>query len=103
MEEPGEATIADRIKFIRGSLTQIEFARALSINRNTLLQWETNKAFLNFKRLQKIHKTFKVNLNWLISGEGEPYLEQLQYPPDIETRIIKMESRITALEKKANK
>ena len=103
MTEPEETTIADRIKFIHGSLTKVEFARALGINRNTLLNYETNKGFPDFQRLQIIHKTFKVNINWLISGEGKPYLKHLKYPPNIETRIIKMESRITALEKKANK
>ena len=103
MEEPEETTIADRLKFIRGSLTKIEFARASGINRNTLLQWETNKLFPNFEKLQKIHKIFKVNINWLISGEGKPYLKRLQHPPDIENRIIKLETRITALEKKAKK
>jgi transcriptional regulator with XRE-family HTH domain len=103
MAEPEETTIADRIKYIRGPLAKVEFARTLGINRNTLLQWETNKLFPNFAKLQKLHKQFKVNINWLISGEGKPYLKRLKYPPDIETRIIKMESRITALEKKAKK
>ena len=103
MEEPEETTIADRIKFMRGSLAKVEFARTLGINRNTLLQWETNKLFPNFEKLQKIHKTFKVNINWLLSGEGKPYLKRLKYPPNIENRIIQMEARITTLEKKAKR
>ncbi len=103
MEEPEEITIADRIKYIRGSLTQIEFCRELGIFRNTLQKWEANKGFPDYESLLKLHKQFKVNINWLISGEGKPYLRRLKYPPDIETRIIKIESRITALEKKAKK
>ncbi|RZB36384.1 MAG: hypothetical protein SRB2_02209 [Desulfobacteraceae bacterium Eth-SRB2] len=103
MTEPEEITLGDRIKFVRGSLSKVEFARALGINRNTLRRWETNKLLPNFERLQKIHKTFKVNINWLLSGEGKPYLKRLKHPPDIENRIIKLESRITALEKKAKK
>jgi DNA-binding transcriptional regulator YiaG len=63
MEEPEETTLADRIKFIRGSFSKVEFARALGINRNTLRQWETNKLFPNFEKLQKIHKIFKLNIN----------------------------------------
>ena len=39
----------------------------------------------------------------LISSEGKPYFKRLKYPPDIETRIIKMESRIKALEKKVER
>ena len=103
MTEPEETTLADRIKFIRGSLSKVEFARALGINRNTLLNYETNKAFPDFERLQKIHEKFKVNINWLLSGEGKPYLKRLKHAPNIENRIIGIESRITALENNANK
>jgi len=42
-------------------------------------------------------------MNWLISGESKPYLKRLKYPPNIENRIIKLEARVTALEKKAKK
>jgi len=101
--EHEETTIGDRIKFIRGSLSQIEFCRKLDIHRNTLQKWEANKGLPDFERLQIIYKIFKVNINWFFSGEGKPYLTRLKNPPDIETRIIKMESRITALEKKAKK
>jgi transcriptional regulator with XRE-family HTH domain len=103
MAEPDKTTIGARIRYIRGSLTKIEFCRELGIFRNTLQKWEANKGFPVFESLLKLHKQFKVNINWLISGEGKPYLKRLQYPPDIENRIIKMESRITALEKKAKK
>ncbi len=34
--EPEETTIAERIKYIRGSRTKIEFCRELGIFRNTL-------------------------------------------------------------------
>ena len=103
MAEPKETTIAKRIKFIRGSLSQVVFCRKLDIFRNTLQIWEKNKGFPDFESLIKLHKIFKVNINWLISGEGKPYLTHLKYKPNIETRISKMESRITALEKKAKR
>ena len=103
MTEPEETTIGDRIKFVRGTLTQITFAEAIGTGRTTLQHWETNGGFPTGEFLLKIHKQFKVNLNWLLAGGGEPYLKRLQHPPDIETRIIKMESRITVLEKKAKK
>ena len=101
--EPEKTTIAERIKYIRGSLTKSEFCRELGIFRNTLQKWEANKYFPDFESLLKLHKIFEVNINWLFSGEGKPYITRLKNPPDIETRITKMESRITALEKKAKK
>ena len=103
MTEHEETTVADRLKFIRGSLTQTTFAEAIGTGRTTLQHWETNGGFPTGEFLFKIHKKFKVNLNWLLAGEGEPYLKRLQHPPDIENRLIKIESRITALEKKAKK
>ncbi|RZB35690.1 MAG: hypothetical protein SRB2_02987 [Desulfobacteraceae bacterium Eth-SRB2] len=102
MEESNETTMGDRIKFIRGSLSKIEFSRELGVFRNTLLQWETNKGFPDFESLLKIHKKFKININWLLSGEGKPYLKRLKYPPNIGTKIIKMEARIAALEKQVS-
>jgi len=103
MSESEETTIGDRIKFIRGSLTQIEFCKELGVYRNTLQKWETNGHFPDFESLLKLHKKFKVNINWLLSGEGKPYLKRLKHPPNMENRIIRIESRIAALEKKANK
>jgi transcriptional regulator with XRE-family HTH domain len=92
-------TVAERIKYIRGSLTQIEFSGKLGIGRNTIQQWEVNKGFPGFESLLKLHKIFNVDINWLISGEGKPYLKSLKNHSDIENRIAKMESRIAALEK----
>jgi len=56
MAEPEETIIGDRIKFIRGSLTKVEFARALGINRNTLLNYETKKASQTLKDFRKSTK-----------------------------------------------
>ena len=103
MAKPEETTIGDRIKFIRGSLTQITFAEAIGTGRSTLQQWEANGGFPTGEFLSKIHKKFKVNLNWLLSGKGKPYLKRLKHPPNMENRIIRIESRISALEKKAKK
>jgi len=101
--DKGLKNIGDRIKYIRGSLTQPEFGKKLGVGRNNVYTWETNKNMPLSETLLRIYKEYGVNINWLLSGEGEPYLKRLKYPPDIETRIIKMESRITALEKKAKK
>jgi len=78
MAEHEETTVAERITYIRGSLKKSEFCRELGIFRNTLQQWERNKNFPGFKSLLTLHKIFKVNINWLISGEGKPYLTRLK-------------------------
>ena len=103
MAKPDKTTIGDRIRYIRGLLTQPEFGKKLGVRRNNVYTWETNKNMPLAETLLRIYKEYGVNINWLLSGEGKPYINRSKYPPDIETRIIKMESRITALEKKANK
>jgi len=63
MTEPEETTIGDRIKFIKGSITQVAFAEEIGIVRSTLQNWEANGGFPTAECLLKIHKKFKVNIN----------------------------------------
>jgi transcriptional regulator with XRE-family HTH domain len=61
-----------RIRKVRGSLTQRECARRLDIHVSTWQQYEDG----NIPKgdiLQRIHKEFHVDLNWLLTGQGEPY------------------------------
>jgi len=74
MTEP-EETIGDRIKFIRGSISQVTFAEEIGAARSTLQNWEANGGFPTGEYFLKIHKKFNVNINWLLAGEGKPYLK----------------------------
>jgi transcriptional regulator with XRE-family HTH domain len=61
-----------RIRKVRGSLTQRECAQRLDIHVSTWQQYEDG----NIPKgdiLQRIHKEFHVDLNWLLTGQGEPY------------------------------
>ncbi len=53
--EHDETTIAERIKFIRGSLTQVVFCRKLDIFRNTLQNWVADKYLPDFESILKFH------------------------------------------------
>ena len=70
MEESNETTMGDRIKFIRGSLSKIEFSRELGVYRNTLLQWETNNMCKSKKQslLKGLQKGIGVKLYDTIPG-----------------------------------
>ena len=64
--------LKERIRKVRGTLTQRECARHLGIHTSTWQQYE----FGNVHKgdiLQKIHKKFHVDLNWLLTGQGEAY------------------------------
>jgi transcriptional regulator with XRE-family HTH domain len=66
--------IGDRIKTIRGELTQFEFAKRIQVDKATVSTWETTNAYPKGDILERIHQEFKVNINWLLTGEGEPHL-----------------------------
>jgi len=68
----------DRIKIIWGGLSQEDFAAFLSVHRNTVRGWESNKGMPNKEIITQFHEILNVNLNWLFSGKGEPYLTDLR-------------------------
>ena len=76
--------LKDRIRQVRGALTQRECARRLGIHTSTWQQYE----FGNVPKgdiLQKIHKKFHVDLNWLLTGEAGVQIE----PPNEQRSLIK--------------
>ncbi len=93
-EKLNKMILGNRIRIIRGYLGQIEFAKELGIKRNTASAYENNSITPSGKVLLKLYKKFNVNINWLLSGEGDPYLKI-----ELENKIEKMESRIKTLEK----
>ena len=63
-------TLGDRIKILRGSLTQRQFAEKIGIPATTLGNYEKNKSELNFATIDLFTKTFGINTDWLIFGRG---------------------------------
>ena len=69
-------TIGDRIKIIRGSLSQKEFTQKIDPKKKASSEWESGKAMPGAKSLEAIHRVFGVDINWLLTGEGEPYINK---------------------------
>ena len=63
-------TLGDRIKILRGSLTQRQFSDKIDIPATTLGNYEKNKSELNFATIDLFTKTFGINTDWLIFGRG---------------------------------
>ncbi len=97
-EKLNQTSIGDRVRYIRSSLEQPEFAKEIGVTRNTVSGYENNNIIPSGKALLQMHEKFGININWLLSGEGEPYISPHQ-TTELENKIIKMESRIKALEK----
>jgi len=93
-------SFGERIKTIRGKRPQITFAKELGVGRNVLYNWEYNKGTPRGAALLKLYEKFSVNINWLLSGEGSPYMVGDQQSTSLEEKVVVMSARVAALEKK---
>lgn len=67
-----EATIGARIRTVRqtAALSQEEFARTLGYSKRTLVNWETGAAEPSVAVLPHLRRTYGVDLDWLVMGDG---------------------------------
>ena len=88
--------IGDRIKIIRKELTQEEFAEKIEVHLSSVQKWERTSALPKGDILERIHKFFKVNINWLLTGQGDHYIKDTvpafdpnasAYEPAVEERL----------------
>jgi len=91
-------TVGNRIRFIRGPLSQDEFAKTLGVRRNTIQVWEADKSSPEAKLYLRFYKRLGVNINWLLSGEGEAYVNNPGSRALLEYKLTTLESKIKALE-----
>jgi len=103
MVKSAKTTIGERIKYIRGALTQPEFGEKLGVGRNNVYTWESNKNTPLSETLLRIYKEYGVNINWLLSGEGESYINKSKRSIVVGSKHLKIETRLSALEKKVSK
>ena len=82
----------ERIKAVRNSqnMTQQEFADALKIKRNTIAKYETGRGEPIDAVIALICREFRVNEQWLRTGEGEMFISQSR-----DDEIAAFVSRIT--------
>ncbi|MFN8923819.1 MAG: XRE family transcriptional regulator, partial [Sphingobacteriia bacterium] len=68
----------ERLKYLlqQLALTQKEFADRLGISQGAISQLISGRTALSFDTLQKIGEQYRVNLNWLVSGQGEAFARQ---------------------------
>lgn len=67
-------SLPERIKFLRGSMTQKEFAQILGIGKSLISDYEVGRTKPTSEILAKMCELKNVNLNWLLSGKGQPYI-----------------------------
>ena len=69
-------TIGERIKHLKGNLSQKDFAEKIGAGSSAICAWENNESLPGSKYLEAIHRVFGVDINWLLTGEGEPYINK---------------------------
>jgi len=67
-------SIAEHIKLIRGELSQSQFGKKIGASYRTVQSWETGESFPGSTFLNAIRRNFDVNIDWLLSGDGDPYI-----------------------------
>lgn len=81
----------DRIKYVRGRLTQREFAQRLEVSLGAVQHWEIDGQVPRGEVLLRMRKQFNVDVNWLLTGEGEPYIAPdtpTPYEPKAEGGVV---------------
>jgi transcriptional regulator with XRE-family HTH domain len=66
-------TISKRIKEIRTDklkVSQFEFSEQVGMTQANLSMLENGKIYPSCFLLFKLHQLYKINLNWLLTGEG---------------------------------
>jgi len=62
-------TLSDRLKLVRGAMTQKAFAAELGLHENTVSNAE-RRGSATQEYLLKIAATRRINLHWLLTGQG---------------------------------
>jgi len=69
--------IGDRLRIVRGSLTQQHIADAMKVSKNTYSMYERNERVPDASFLQKFCMEYGINPNWLLLGEEPIYHKQM--------------------------
>ncbi len=69
-------TLGNRLKLIRKNLefTQKEFANVINVPFTAISKYERDEIKPSSIILERIHNKFNININWLITGEGDMFI-----------------------------
>lgn len=93
--------IAERIKTVRGKLSQEEFSQQLGIHKNSLGRYERGDSTPGADVVERICTIFGVDPQWLLLGTGRmrgEVSQSAQIPNEEGIPLSTFEARIAALE-----
>ena len=80
--------IGQRLKWIRTTLglSQRALAQKVGYAQRTVSSWEKGEREIPIPVLYALKDLFRVNINWLLTGEGEPFLTPKEEPVKKKTK-----------------
>lgn len=68
-------TIGNKIKYLRQEkrLTQDSLGKELGFSKQIVSNYENDLSKPSYEFLTKLNEMYRVNLNWLIANDGEPF------------------------------
>ena len=78
-------TIGDRIKQIRGEISQHDFGSKYGIGRDTIGRYEVGKTYPGTDFVEKLCIDYNINPTWLILGSGSMHPEDASTAPQATT------------------
>ncbi len=70
-------TFGKRFRFLRGDVTQKEFAALLKTSEGNISKYENDYTYPDAELLRELVEQRKVSLNWLMFGIGPKYLHEI--------------------------
>lgn len=77
--------IAQRIRFLRGALSQAAFANRLGISQTDISRYESSSRIPPMSLLISIAKEFRVSLDWLVFGNHDQSTQTIVSEPSLQT------------------
>lgn len=89
-------TTGQRIKYLMTefALSEREFAPILGTSQPAVNRIANDSQNLTHEQMRNLSKYFKVNLNWLILGMGDPFMDKSTGLERIEEKIDKILGKI---------
>ena len=86
------STQGERLKTVRLALkvSQEEFGRILNVSKQYISNLEANRNILNNEKLVSLLLNYNVNLNYLLGGIGEPFLETPQQDEQLKKLVAQI-------------
>jgi len=73
----GKKSVGLRLKFIRENflqMSQSKFGKLFGVKQGAVSLWEKGERDIPSEVYETLASKFGVNINWLLTGEGEPFV-----------------------------